>query len=122
MKVGRRSILIAVDTAKAGKLSIGLARGKRTVARASAILGGGSKGVKLRLPKGLKAGKHTLKVTFKPVGATKAVTKRLSINLTGAKKAKAKAKKASIARAASARPRIDHSTVPAPKLPDGRHP
>jgi hypothetical protein len=71
---------------------------------------------RLRLPKGLRPGKHALKVSFTPKGAKWSLTGKLAIVFV-------KAAKAASARAGSAapfRPRIDASSLPAPRLPDGR--
>ena len=69
----------------------------------------------LRLPKGLRPGRHVLKVAFTPQGAKKAVTRKLAIRFVAAKKAK----KATAARV-TRRPRLDLATVPAPSLPNGK--
>jgi hypothetical protein len=114
VKLGGRSILLGVTADKPGRLSLSLLKGTRTKARSSALLKQGASFRRLRLPKGLRPGKHVLKVAFTPQGAQKAVTLRLAITFVAAKKAKA-----SVVRAASAKPRIDHSSVPAPSLPNG---
>jgi hypothetical protein len=116
-RLGRRSILLGVTADKPGRLTLSLLKGKTTRARSSAPLKQGVSFRRLHLPKGLSAGKHVLKVAFTPKGATRAVTLKLAITFVGAKKAA----KSSVARSASAaKPRIDESSVPAPRLPDGR--
>jgi hypothetical protein len=116
VKLGRRSILLGVTADNPGRLALTLLRGKSRRARSSALLKRGVSFRRLRLPKGLRPGKHVLKAVFTPKGAKRAVTLKLAITFVGAKKAKA----TSARTASAARARIDKSTIPAPRLPDGR--
>lgn len=119
-----RSLLLGVTTDKAGRLSLGLARGKRTFARASAALKGGAGRARVSVPKRLRPGRHVLTVAFKPAGAKRAITVKLAVTVVGAaRKAHAGSVAASAApRRAAGGGRIDRSSVPEPKLPDGRRP
>lgn len=113
---GRRSIAIRVTTGQPGRLSMQLLKGRRRHARSAALLSAGTSTQRLRLPKGLRPGRHVLKVAFTPRGAKKAVSRKLTIAFVAANK---KAKKATAARA-TRRPRLDVATVPAPSLPNGK--
>ena len=53
----------------------------------------GTYSLKLKLPKAVKAGRYTIKVSFTPAGASKAVTKSLKLKVTAAKRS-SKRKKA----------------------------
>ena len=92
-------------------MSVALLRNGRVIARGSKSIAEGTATYKLKLPRKAKAGRHTLKVTFKPTGG-EAITESVKVQLTG------KAKKAN-ASAAGARRAARLSGGPV-ALPDGR--
>ena len=70
-RIGRsRRLSVGVRTDQAGELTLTLVRGKKkTVARLRVSLAPGSSKQRLKLPRALKAGTHSLKVAFRPAGA-----------------------------------------------------
>ena len=113
VKLAKGKLPITVTTDTPGKVSVALVRNGRIVARGSKSIAEGTATYKLKLPRKAKAGRYTLKVTFKPTGG-EAITEKLTVKLTG--KRKAGASTASVARAAG--PRVG-AGAPA-GLPDGR--
>jgi plastocyanin len=55
---------------QAGELTLRLMRGKKVYSRLAVGLSAGESTQRLRLPKGLKAGTYTVKIAFKPEGAS----------------------------------------------------
>ena len=115
----RRSFLLGVTANRAGLLRLKLVKGRRVRSRTSAVLAAGSKTQRMRLPKGMKPGRHALKVSFTPAGSSRAVTTSLGIGFT---KPGRKARAAHAARTLPGAPRasISAAGLPAPSLPDGR--
>ena len=116
----RKSLLIGVTTAKAGRLSLKLARGRRVGAKATSAIAAGGVGRKLKLARGMRAGKYTLAVSFTPRGASGAVT--LKLRITFVKPARKGSRKATASAQAPRSPRrsVSAAGLPAPSLPDGR--
>lgn len=111
-----RSLPIALTAESPGTAQFALVRGGRIVSKAGlSVTKPGSLGFKLKLPKKLKAGRYSLKITFVPAGAAKGATKTISITFQAAKKKKAK-KAAAAATASAARV----AGAPAASIPDGR--
>ena len=95
----------------AGRVQLSLARGPRTIARASVRLDAdGTADYRLKLPKGTKPGRYTLKATYTPSGG-RPITVSRSLTLTG----KPSARRAS----ASSIPGVAVGVGPR-ALPDGR--
>ena len=91
LKLAKGKLPITTTTDTPGKVSVALVRNGRVVARGSKSIAEGTATYKLKLPRKAKAGRHTLKVTFKPTGG-EAITETVKVQLTGkAKKAKASA-------------------------------
>lgn len=88
LKIGKaKSILLALTPESAGKAEVALLKGSKIVTKKGATFGAaGTYSLKLKLPKGLKPGTYSLKVSFTATGATKAVTKSLKIKATAVKK------------------------------------
>ncbi len=80
---GRRtSVPLAFTVDVAGKLEVTLLKGSRIVARKGAMFGKpGTYGMSLKVSKRLKAGTYALRFVFTPTGASKAVTKRLTLKV-----------------------------------------
>jgi plastocyanin len=114
----RRSILLGVTADQPGLLQLRLVKGSRVRARASAVLAAGSKAQRLRLPKGMRPGRHALKVAFTPAGSSSPVATSLRINFVrpGRRAAGAQARGSSL----PGGPRVSAAGLPAPGLPDGR--
>jgi hypothetical protein len=87
-----------------------LARGGRVISRGGTAVAAGTKAYKLKLPKGTKAGKYTIKATYTPTGGAAKTTTR-TITLTG----KAGGARAS-ASAVSPRSEVERGPV---TMPDG---
>jgi hypothetical protein len=86
--------VLALTPESAGKAEVALLKGSKIVAKKGATFGAaGTYSLKLKLPRKLKAGRYSLKVSFTPQGASKAVTKSLKLKVSAAKKT-AKRKKA----------------------------
>jgi plastocyanin len=64
-----KSLVVGVTTRKAGQLTLSLVRGKKVVARLAVGLSTGSTVQKVRLPKGMRPGTHSLRISFKPNGS-----------------------------------------------------
>ena len=111
LKLAKGKLPITTTTDTAGKVSVALVRNGRVIARGSKSIAEGTATYKLKLPRKAKAGRHTLKVTFKPTGG-EAITETVKVQLTGKAK-KAKASAAGARRAAS----LSGGPV---ALPDGR--
>ena len=91
VKLAKGKLPITVTTDTPGKVSVALVRNGRVVARGSKAIAEGTRSYKLKLPRKAKAGRHTLKVTFKPTGG-EAITETVKVKLTGkARKASASA-------------------------------
>ena len=67
-KVKRLALRAHAD--QAGELTLRLMRGKKVYSRLAVGLSSGESTQRLRLPKGLKAGTYTVKIAFKPAGAS----------------------------------------------------
>jgi PKD domain len=100
LKLAKGKLPITLSTDATGKVAVALVRNGRVLARGSKAIAAGTASYKLKLPRKAKAGRHTLKVTFKPTGG-EAITESLKVKLTG--KRKAGAATASTARAAKRR-------------------
>ena len=81
---GKLPVTVTADTA--GKLSVALAHNGRVIARGSKAIAAGTASYKLKLPRKAKAGRHSLKVAFKPAGG-EAIAEKLTVKLTGKRKA-----------------------------------
>ena len=107
-----KAIRVTLNANTAGRVQLSLVRGGRVIARGGTAVPAGSKAYKLKLPKGAKAGKYTIKATYTPAGgAAKTTTTTRAITLTG----KAGAARAS-ASAVSPRSEVERGPV---ALPDG---
>ena len=72
-----------LSASDAGRVQLALVRGNRVIARASVKLDAdGTADHRLKLPKGTKAGRYTLKATYKPAGRQAIIVSR-PIALTG---------------------------------------
>jgi hypothetical protein len=86
IRKGHRKLPLALTSSGPGKLGVALSLGRKVVARGAATFTrAGRFGFKLKLPARMKPGKYRLKISFKPAGATKTVTKTLRIRFTGAR-------------------------------------
>jgi hypothetical protein len=91
-----KTLPLALTADTAGRATFALVRSGRIVSKAGlTITKPGSLGFRLKLPKSLKAGRYSLKISFTPKGASKASVKTISV--TFLKASKKKAKKASVA-------------------------
>ena len=87
-----RTIRVALTTSAAGKVQLALVRAGRIVSRGGTAVAAGTSAYELKLPKGVKAGRYTIKAIYTTVtGAAR--TAGRAITLTG----KARAKRASLA-------------------------
>ncbi len=113
-----KALPLALTAETAGRATFALVRSGRIAARAGLnITKPGSLGFRLKLPKSLKAGRYSLKISFTPAGATRASVKTIPITLV--KPAKKKAKRA----AARSRGSAAHVTgAGAARIPDGTVP
>jgi plastocyanin len=85
IRKGHRKLPLALTSSAAGRLTVALALGRKVVARGGAtFMRAGIFGFKLKLPAKMKPGKYKLKISFKPTGSTKALTKTLGIRFTRA--------------------------------------
>ena len=110
LKAKAKALRLALTTGTAGKASFALVRSGRVIARGSKAVAEGTSAYKLKLPRKAKAGRYSLKVTFRPTGG-RATTQTLKVQLTG------KAKAARAAAAGARGPRLAGGPV---ALPDGR--
>ena len=88
----RGALRAIVATGASGKVQLALVRAGRIVSRGGTVVGAGTSAYKLKLPKGIKAGRYTIKVTYTTTSGT-AKTASRAITLTG----KPGAKRASLA-------------------------
>jgi plastocyanin len=65
----RRKLVLGVATEQAGELSIELVRKGRVIARSKKLIAAGSGKHRLRLPRRVRAGRYSLKVSFEKAGA-----------------------------------------------------
>ena len=101
-----KALPMALTAEMAGKAQFALVRGGRIAAQGGiTITKPGTLGFKLKLPKKLKAGSYSLRITFTAAGASKASVKTIKIAFTAAKKKKARRSAAQTARAAAPRQR-----------------
>jgi PKD repeat protein len=122
LKLSKRlkALPLALTADSAGRATFALIRSGRIAARAALkITKPGSLGFRLKLPKKLKAGRYSLKISFKPTGASKASVK--TIKVTFIKATKKKAKSATAARAARDSAAKVAGAGPA-RIPDGTLP
>ena len=112
-----KALPLALTADTAGRATFALIRSGRIAAKAGlTITKPGSLGFRLKLPRSLKAGRYSLKISFTPTGASKASIK--TIKVTFVKKKKAKKASAAHARHSAARvtgagqARIPDGTVP----------
>jgi plastocyanin len=90
LKARAKSLPLTLSTDAAGKVSVALVRSGRVLAKGTKTVGEGTTAYKLKLPRKAKAGRYTLKVTFKPAGGTATTTTR-KVTLGKAKAGKASA-------------------------------
>jgi PKD repeat protein len=105
-----KSIRVALDADASGRVQLQLVRGSRVLSRGGTVVVEGRSAYKLKLPKGTKAGRYTIKATYTPTGGSAKRTSR-AITLTG----KARASRAS-ASAVAPRSAVDGGPV---AMPDG---
>jgi hypothetical protein len=123
LKLSKRlkALPLALTADSAGRATFALIRSGRIAARAALkITKPGSLGFRLKLPKKLKAGRYSLKISFKPTGASKASVKTIKVTFIKATKKK-KAKRATAARAARGSAAKVAGAGPA-RIPDGTVP
>ena len=78
-----KSIPVELTASDAGRVQLSLARGARVIARAAVRLDeDGTADYRLKLPKGSKAGRYTLKATYQPP-AGQAISASRKVTLTG---------------------------------------
>ncbi len=114
VRLAKGKVPVTVTTDTPGKVSAALVRNGRVIARGSKTIAEGTASYKLKLPRKAKAGRYALKVTFKPAGG-EAITEKLTVKLTGKRKAAASTASAAGANGA----RVSGAGAPA-GLPDGR--
>jgi plastocyanin len=105
-----KAIRVSLRAGASGRVQLQLVRGRRVVSRGGTVVVQGTSAYKLKLPKGVKAGRYTITAGYTPTGgAAKKVSR--TITLTG----KARASRAS---ASSVAPRstVDGGPV---GMPDG---
>jgi plastocyanin len=108
---GAKAIRVKLRANDAGRVQLSLARGGRVIARAAVRLAkDGTADYRLKLPRRTKAGRYTLKATYRPAG-DRAITAKWKITLTR--------KRAARRATASAGPRVAVGRGPR-ALPDGR--
>jgi hypothetical protein len=119
LKIGKaKSLLLALTPESAGTAEVALLKGSKIVTKKGATFGAaGTYSLKLKLPKGLKPGSYSLKVSFTATGAGKAVTKSLKVKVSAAKKAASRRKAVAldgiggVAKAQKPRPQDRHIKV-----------
>ena len=114
LKLAKGKLPITLTTDTPGKVGVALVRNGRVVARASKSITEGTRAYKLTLPRRAKAGRYSLKVTFKPTGG-EVINERLTVKLTGRRAAGA----ARASAAGAAKTRVSGAGAPA-GLPDGK--
>jgi plastocyanin len=77
-----KSIRVTLKATTAGRVQLSLVRGGRVISRGGTAVGTGTKAYKLKLPRGAKAGRYTIKATYTPTGGAAKTTTR-AIALTG---------------------------------------
>jgi hypothetical protein len=78
-----KSIPVELTASDTGRVRLTLERGTRALARATVRLDGdGTADYRLKLPKGIKAGRYSLKATYTPPGGHR-ITASRSLRLTG---------------------------------------
>jgi hypothetical protein len=112
-----KALPLALTADTAGRATFALIRSGRIVAKAGlTITKPGSLGFRLKLPKSLKAGRYSLKISFTPTGAAKASVRTIKVTFVKKKKgtkASASGARHSAARVTGAGPaRIPDGTVP----------
>jgi plastocyanin len=105
-----KSIRVTMDADASGRVQLQLVRGSRVISRGGTVVVEGASAYKLKLPKGTKSGRYTIKATYTPTGGAAKRTSR-AITLTG----KARASKAS-ASAVAPRSTVDGGPI---AMPDG---
>jgi hypothetical protein len=83
MKVVGKRLPIALTADSAGTVRVALLKSARIVAKGGKGIGAGTVGFRLKLPRALKPGSYTLKISFTPQAGGRAVTKTLAIRFTG---------------------------------------
>jgi len=86
-----RAIRVALTASASGKVQLALVRAGRIVSRGGTAVVAGTSAYKLKLPRGVKAGRYTIKATYTTASGAKTASR--AITLTG----KAGAKRASLA-------------------------
>jgi PKD repeat protein len=89
-----KAIRLSLKAGAAGRVQLSLVRGGRVVSRGGTAVAAGTTAYKLKLPKGAKAGRYTIKATYTPAGGSAKTTSK-AITLKG--KARAARASASIA-------------------------
>lgn len=93
-----KALPLALTADTAGAAQFALIRGGRIAAKSGLnVTKPGSLGFKLKLPKRLKPGRYSLKITFTPKGAARASTKTIAITFSAAKKKPARTSRAVVA-------------------------
>jgi plastocyanin len=119
LKIGKaKALLLALTPESAGKAEVALLKGSKIVAKKGATFGAaGTYSLKVKLPKKLKTGNYSLKVSFTATGASKAVTKSLKVKVSAVKKAASRRKAVAlegiggVAKAQKPRPQDRHIKV-----------
>ena len=75
VKIGKvKQLVVGADASQAGRLTLRLVRGKKVLSSLTVGLSAGQTKQRLRLPKRLKAGTYTVKISFKASGTAWAAT------------------------------------------------
>ena len=70
-----KSIPVEITASDAGRVQLALMRGSKVIARANVKLAAdGTADYRLKLPKGTKAGRYTLKATYRTISASRSLT------------------------------------------------
>jgi len=87
-KIGKvKSLTLALTPEAAGKAEVALLKGSKIVTKKGATFtAAGTYSLKLKLPKKVKPGTYSIKVSYTPNGTTKASTKSLKVKGVAAKK------------------------------------
>jgi hypothetical protein len=114
---GRARVPVAVTVPVAGQVRASLVRRGRIVAQgARRVTAAGTASLALRVPRGARAGRHALQVTFAPVGGRPVLRSR-PVRLAGATASRTRR---TLAAVATARPVVVGAGL-GPVLPDGRY-
>jgi hypothetical protein len=91
LKIGSvKSLTLALTPNSAGTAQVALLKGSKIIGKKGATFGAaGTYSLKLKLPRSVKPGSYTLRVSFTPKGETKAVTKTIKLKMVAKKKKKA---------------------------------